>query len=944
MRRREFLSAVGAGAAGGLLAATLDRAAARTTGEIPPLAFDSAGSLLDADGAQLDDDALVAVYAGEAATNTDSDGNGDAVSYDGRVPMVAVDGDVLGFGGPFVTERDYQYGNEEFLLNALDEHVDGGRVLFDEGHDQFYDLASFGAFETYAEDNGYTMEATTALETDLPTADALVVTSPSAAFSTGETETLRSFVDDDGALFLFHQSDFENYDETANLNALADALDLAFRFNDDQVVDDVRNAGERFQPVTDRFTDAATPYLDDREGIGLEPGRRYPVDVREVTDGDTVTVAFDDGRTEDVRVLGIDTPETPENERFEREQEWEGIESLDTLTTWGTRASEFGKQRLGGKQVTLFFDEESDVRDQFGRLLGYIEYDDGIDTRLYNRDLVVEGQARAYGSGHSKHDDFVEAEAEARATDTGLWADSDVAGSDPIRNDPVEDLFVPKPVSVRTEWGSIDESRVPVFAASDATQSFDGDGDLDVPWLTTAGEIGIDPPEDPGGPGDDPDFGDPGDPGDDPGFGDPGDPGDDPGFGDPGDPGDDPDFGNPGDPGDDPGSPGDPGDDPDFGDPGEPGDGPEDPGDDPDFDDPGEPGDDPDDLPGVPGGGDEPIGGGPDWGWGDVSYGDIPLVGLDEDANVGVVGGLLISEDYEAEEDYAVDTAEYGNFAFLTNVLEYLSHGDRDGDVLIDGGHGQFGADYALSSEDAAYYGRYLEGVGVEFDQRNDLAAADLDPYRAVIVTTPAEPFTLDEATALREFANDGGAVVLMGAATAPSDARDRLNDLARELETDLRLNGDAVEDRVNNVNGDPTVITTTDFDDSFPLFSAYDGSRGGDGGDAPGDGDCGTVERTRETGTVGPGEPATFTYEPRTDRPCGLTVSLSGSDRADLDLYLTRDGSTASPTNYDRRSWTFGSEESIELDRVAPDATLGIAVTAFSGTGDYTLVVEERG
>ena len=888
--------------AGGLLTATLDRAAARTTGEISPLAFDSAGSLLDANGTQLTDDSLVAVWAGEAATNTDSDGNGDAVSYDGRIPMVAVDGDVLGFGGPFVTERDYQYGNEEFLLNALDEHVGGGRVLFDEGHGQFYDLAAYSVFEAYAEDSGYTIEATSALETDLATADALVVTSPSQSFSASETEALRSFVDDGGAVFLFHQSDFRDFDETANLNALAEALGVGFRFNDDQVVDSVRNAGENFQPITDRFTDLATPYLGDREGIGLEPGRRYEVDVTEVTDGDTVTVKFDDGRTEDVRVLGVDTPETPENRRFEREQEWEGIESVDTLTTLGARASEFGKQRLGGRRVTLFFDENSDVRDQFGRLLGYIEYDDGIDTRLYNRDLVLEGQARVYGSGHSKHDDFAEVEAGARAAGRGLWTESDFEGTDPIRNGPVEDLFVPKPVSVRTQFGSIDESRVPVFAAGDATQSFNSDDDLDVPWLTTAGEIGIDPPEDPG---DGPDFGDPGD---------------DPDFGDPGDPGDDPDFG---DPGDDP----------------------ENPGEDPGFDDPGDPGDDPDDLPGVPGGGDEPIGGGPDWGWGDVSYRDIPLVGLDEETNVGVVGGLLISEDYEAEEDYAVDTSEYGNFAFLTNLLDYLSHGDRDGDVLIDGGHGQFGADYALSNEDAAYYGRYLEGFDVQFDQRNELDSVDLDPYRAVIVTTPAEAFTFDEATALREFANDGGAVVLMGASTAPSDARGRLNDLARELETDLRLNGDSVEDQVNNLNADPTVITTTNLEDSFPLFSAYDGSGGGGGGgDDPG-GSCGDqVERTRETGTVAPGEPATFTYEPRTDRPCGLTVSLSGTGRADLDLYLTRDGTRPSPTNYDRRSWTFGSEEEITLDQVSPDTTLGIAVSAFSGTGEYTLVVEERG
>jgi endonuclease YncB( thermonuclease family) len=863
MRRRDFLTAVGVGASG-LLTALPGRATTRDD-RIESLVFDSAGSLLAADGTQLTDDSLVAVYAAETATNTEADGNGDAVGYEGPVPLVAVDGDVLAFGGPFATARNFQYGNEEFLLNALEEHVDGERVLFDEGHGQFYDLSKYASFRAYAEDAGYELEATTDLAADLSGAAALFLTSPSQALSTAETDAVRTFLDRGGALFVFHQSDFRNFDETANLNALATDLDLAVRFNDDQVVDATENAGEKFTPVTDRFTAAAEPYLRARDGLELAPDERYEVAVREVTDGDTVTVEFDDGRREDIRVLGVDTAETPKNQQFEREQEWEGIESLSVLGQWGTRATEFGRSKLAGETVTLSFDAESQVRDPFGRLLGYIEYDDGLGTRLYNRELVAEGQARVYGSGFGRHDDFWRAERAAREADRGIWAESDPAASAPIRTGPVEELFVPKAVTVRSEWGELDRDRAPVLATSEASQTFeDGAGDgWGIPWLSAAA-LGVGAEDT-----DDPDFGDPDD-----------------GLGDP-----------------------------EFGDPGG--------------------------IGGI-GDGDEPIGGGFDWGWGDVLYQDLPLVGVDEDTRVGVVGGLLIDERYEQAEDFAVDTSEYDNFTFLTNLIDYLA--DRDGDVLIEGGHGQFGADYALSNEDAAYYGRYLEGQGIGFDQANDLTEFDLSGYRAVVVTTPAAPFTYDEAAALQAFAQAGGAVILMGAATAPGDARGRLNDLARELGTDLRINGDAVEDQFNNVNGDPSLPTTTRFDDSFPLFGAYDGD-GGEREDESdrGDGDCATTERTRETGTVSAGERAAFVYDTRTERPCSVTVSLSGSG-ADLDLYLTTDGRTPSQTDYDRRSWSFGPEEEIELGDVSPGQSLGIAVTAFSGSGEYTVVVEERG
>jgi len=135
---------------------------------------------------------------------------------------------------------------------------------------------------------------------------------------------------------------------------------------------------------------------------------------------------------------------------------------------------------------------------------------------------------------------------------------------------------------------------------------------------------------------------------------------------------------------------------------------------------------------------------------------------------------------------------------------------DPAGPVYIDGGHGQFGVDYALSSEDAAYYQRHLEGRGINLEQINDVTLDRLSGARALVVTTPVEAFTREEVAAVRSFRDDGNAVVLLGSGAAPTDAIDNLNGLARALGTPIRVNDDQVRDRENNVAADPSIPTTT--------------------------------------------------------------------------------------------------------------------------------------
>ena len=104
--------------------------------------------------------------------------------------------------------------------------------------------------------------------------------------------------------------------------------------------------------------ETATPGGTAREDTEFE------VTVREVIDGDTITVAFADGTVENVRLLGVDTPEVRADTRPE---EFEGVPDTDAgrshLRTWGERATAFVRSRLErGEAVRIVVDETADRR------------------------------------------------------------------------------------------------------------------------------------------------------------------------------------------------------------------------------------------------------------------------------------------------------------------------------------------------------------------------------------------------------------------------------------------------------------------------------------------------------------------------------------------------------------------------------------------------------
>jgi micrococcal nuclease len=125
------------------------------------------------------------------------------------------------------------------------------------------------------------------------------------------------------------------------------------------------------------------------EGRELEVGRGAAGGlVTRVVDGDTIEVRLG-GREEDVRLIGVDTPET--------------VKPGTPVQCFGERASHFTKRRLTGRRVRLVFGVER--RDVYGRLLAYVYLAQGTFAgpmhgqspqrgRLFNATLVRRGLAR----------------------------------------------------------------------------------------------------------------------------------------------------------------------------------------------------------------------------------------------------------------------------------------------------------------------------------------------------------------------------------------------------------------------------------------------------------------------------------------------------------------------------------------------------------------------
>jgi micrococcal nuclease len=125
--------------------------------------------------------------------------------------------------------------------------------------------------------------------------------------------------------------------------------------------------------------------------------------VSRVVDGDTVEISPAINGVEDVRLIGVDTPET--------------VDPGEEVEPYGPQASAFATRELTGHRVRLGFDEER--IDQYGRLLGYVY----VGGSMFNEELVRKGYAQAYPypPNTTYETKFAAAQNGARTAGRGIW-------------------------------------------------------------------------------------------------------------------------------------------------------------------------------------------------------------------------------------------------------------------------------------------------------------------------------------------------------------------------------------------------------------------------------------------------------------------------------------------------------------------------------------------
>ena len=138
--------------------------------------------------------------------------------------------------------------------------------------------------------------------------------------------------------------------------------------------------------------------------ITEEKEKRISATVLTVLDGDTMDVAFRDGKTDRIRLLGVDAPEIAHQEHKEE------LLSIE--------AKEYMKALLINKEVELEFDSKK--KDIYGRTLAYVYLPDGTSAEI---ELLRSGLARLYLRFHfSRENEYLIYEDEAKKNARGIWS------------------------------------------------------------------------------------------------------------------------------------------------------------------------------------------------------------------------------------------------------------------------------------------------------------------------------------------------------------------------------------------------------------------------------------------------------------------------------------------------------------------------------------------
>jgi micrococcal nuclease len=165
-------------------------------------------------------------------------------------------------------------------------------------------------------------------------------------------------------------------------------------------------------PATTTNADqASSPTAPVKTGTAPSPAVTTPsppaaletVRVVRTIDGDTIEVERSNKQRVQVRLIGVDTPET--------------VHPSKPVQPYGPEASAYTKERLTGKTVQLEYDVER--TDKYGRTLAYV----WLGQELFNATLVQEGYAQVMTiPPNVKYADlFVQLQVKAREAKRGLW-------------------------------------------------------------------------------------------------------------------------------------------------------------------------------------------------------------------------------------------------------------------------------------------------------------------------------------------------------------------------------------------------------------------------------------------------------------------------------------------------------------------------------------------
>jgi micrococcal nuclease len=189
-----------------------------------------------------------------------------------------------------------------------------------------------------------------------------------------------------------------------------------------ELIEEILSAAETPAPQRPTGRPPVTATAPEAQGNGRDDlGGDYPerpaglqrATVVGVVDGDTVDIRYGNNRTERLRLIGLDTPESVDRRR--------------PVECYGLEASNRAKELLGGQVVYLEGDPSQDTRDRFGRLLRFVWLEDG---RLYNLEMIAQGYAfeYTYDKAYKYQAAFRGAEEAAREAQRGLWAETTCAG------------------------------------------------------------------------------------------------------------------------------------------------------------------------------------------------------------------------------------------------------------------------------------------------------------------------------------------------------------------------------------------------------------------------------------------------------------------------------------------------------------------------------------